>query len=334
MGGTWKMLDTKETNASAEAQRKALRLARRVLIKVGTPVVTHVDGNLALGRIGALVEQIARLRQEGRDVVLVTSGAISTGSLRMRKTMTLNTTMRDAIAGSTISNGVNKSAASAVGQALLMNMYETLFSKYNLSCAQVLITEDDVQDAETLAQVCETTMELMQLGTIPIINDNDAITSRAMPVFDDESNEVLWDNDVLASRLASSLRADLLIMLTDLDALYTEPPAGAKGEPVRLAVFHPEAKLVGSGIYSSQWLLSDNGRGDFVGRTRLHAAAMKALVDASVGAVSEGVRAAVVTTGHHPLSLLRIMRGEDIGTLFVSSSVGGGGGATSFASKL
>jgi len=85
------MLDTKETNASAEAQRKALRLARRVLIKVGTPVVTHVDGNLALGRIGALVEQIARLRQEGRDVVLVTSGAISTGSLRMRKTMTLNT---------------------------------------------------------------------------------------------------------------------------------------------------------------------------------------------------------------------------------------------------
>ena len=315
-----------------EHQRRQLRLARRVLIKVGTPVVTHVDGNLALGRIGALVEQIARLRQEGRDVVIVTSGAISTGSLRMRRTMTLNSTLQETIhkvKGQ--GDEVNKSAASAVGQSLLMNLYETLFSKYNLSCAQVLITEDDVADADTLSQVTDTTIELMQLGTVPIINDNDAITQRTMPVFDDKSGEIRWDNDVLASRLAASLRADLLIMLTDLDALYAEQPSidGVPERlPVRLPVFDPDARLVRAGIASSQWLLSDNGRGEFVGRTRMAAEGMQALVDATRKAVSEGVRAAVVTTGHHPLSLLRTLRGEDIGTLFVAP------GAAQLTSKL
>jgi delta-1-pyrroline-5-carboxylate synthetase len=325
---------------AARAQpRRSLRLARRIIIKVGTPVVTHVDGNLALGRIGALVEQIARLRHEGRDCVIVTSGAIGTGTLRMRKTMTLNSTMRDAIQRQLGTGGVNPAAASAVGQALLMNMYETLFSKYNLSCAQVLITEDDVKNPETLAQVCETTMELMQLGTVPIINDNDAITQRALPVFDDQTDEIRWDNDVLASRLATGLRADLLVMLTDLDALYAEPPnaaaldgeadaADAAAEPMRLSLYTPEAKLVRTGIASSAWMLSDNGRGFFVGRTRMAASCMQDMVEATVSAIDGGVHAAVVTTGHHPLSLLRIVKGEDIGTLFIA------GGATSAAASL
>ena len=123
--------DAQASAKTIEHQRRQLRLARRVVIKVGTPVVTHVDGNLALGRIGSLIEQIARLRQEGRDAVIVTSGAISTGSLRMRKTMTLNSTLHDAIRQKKLgSDDINKSAASAVGQSLLMNMYETLFSKY------------------------------------------------------------------------------------------------------------------------------------------------------------------------------------------------------------
>ena len=323
-------LHPNDAQASAKAiehQRRQLRLARRVVIKVGTPVVTHVDGNLALGRIGSLIEQIARLRQEGRDAVIVTSGAISTGSLRMRKTMTLNSTLHDAIRQKKLgSDDINKSAASAVGQSLLMNMYETLFSKYNLSCAQVLITEDDVASAETLSQVCETTMELMQLGTVPIINDNDAITQRMMPVFDDDTSEIKWDNDVLASRIATSLRADLLIMLTDLPALYAEPPAGSSSSaPVRLAVFHPEAKLVRSGIESTPlMLLTDGGRGEFAGRTRMAAECMQALVDASVNACAAGVNAAVVTTGHHPLSIDRILRGEDVGTLFLAGGNGGG----------
>ena len=78
-------------------------------------------------------------------------------------------------------------------------------------------------------------MELMQLGTVPIINDNDAITQRMMPVFDDDTSEIKWDNDVLASRIATVLRADLLIMLTDLPSLYAEPPAGSHATPAGLS---------------------------------------------------------------------------------------------------
>ena len=302
----------------AEMHRRGMRMARRVVIKVGTPVVTHVDGNLALGRIGALVEQVARLRQEGRDVCLVTSGAISTGSLRMRRAMSLKVPLGSTMGKDKKDNEgeMNISGAAAVGQSLLINLYEVLLTKYNLSCAQVLITEDDLKDADTLSQICETTTELMKLGTIPIINDNDAVTSRSVPVYDKSTNEVMWDNDVLASQIAVNMRADLLIMLTDLDALYAESPAGRGGEPVRLSTYDPEAKLVRTGITSGQLLLSDEGRGAFANRTRMAEQSMRALVDASRNAVTGGVRAAVVTTGHHPLSLVHTLRGDDIGTLF------------------
>lgn len=312
------------SDPSPDAHRRAFRLARRVVIKVGTPVITHCDGNLALGRIGALVEQIAKLRQEGRDAIVVTSGAISTGALRMRKSMTLKSSLQSTIHQQPTAD-MDNSAASAVGQSLLMNMYETLFSKYNLSAAQVLLTEDDAKNPETMSHICETTMELMQLGTIPIINDNDAVTGRSMPVYDEATNEVRFDNDVLASRLAIGLRADLLVILTDLDALYVEPPSGAvSSDPVRLPVFNPEAKLVRSGINSGLLLLSDNGRGEFAGRTRMASEGMQALVDAARSAVEEGaVRAAVVTTGHHPLSLVNVLKGEDIGTLFIANGAQG-----------
>lgn len=309
--------------AATTDARRGLRLARRIVIKLGTPMVTHVDGNIALGRIGAIIEQVSRLRQQGRDVVLITSGAIATGSMRMRRTMTLNSTVMDTMRMKDSDRGrVPNSAASTVGQSLLMGMYEMLFSKYNLTCAQLLITEDDTSQRETLQQICDTTMELLQLGTVPIINDNDAVTSRAIPVYNEETSEVLWDNDVLAARLAQHLRADLMIMLTDIDSLYHEPPSGS-GSPLRLPVFREDAKLVRRGIeVDDSNLLTDHGRGQFAGATRLGDSALKDLVDASRNAVAGGVRAAVVTTGHDPLSLQRIVRGEDVGTLFVDASQG------------
>ena len=105
-----------ELSLAAEA-RKGMRLARRIVIKVGTPMVTHVDGNLALGRIGALIEQVSRLRQEGRDVVVITSGAIATGSMRMRRTMTLNSTVLETVKAKGDERSVPGAAAAAVGRA-------------------------------------------------------------------------------------------------------------------------------------------------------------------------------------------------------------------------
>jgi len=306
------------TEAVIDEARRSLRLARRIVVKAGTPVLTHVDGNIALGRIGSLVEQIAMLRQEGRDVILVTSGAIGTGMHRMRRSMTLSQSIKDSVTGAP--PHVRPEAAAAVGQSLLMNMYENLFSKYNMSCAQVLITEDDIKDGETLSQVCDTSVELLNLGIVPIINDNDAVTSRVTAVFASTTNEVQWDNDILASRLATSLRADLLITLTDMDALYatSDEDGGGHGTaepPTRIKRYRDGTNLARGGMHMDQ-LLSDGGRGDFSGRTRMSEEGMRGLVEATCSAVAGGVRAAVVTTGHHPLSLLRVVRGDDVGTLF------------------
>ena len=306
-----------ETPQAIDESRRSLRLARRVVVKAGTPVLTHVDGRIALGRIGLLVEQIALLRQEGRDVIMITSGAISTGLHRMRRSMTLTQSIQDSVAG-TVPH-IKQEAAAAVGQSLLMSMYENLFSKYNMSCAQVLITEEDMHDGDTLSHVCDTIVELLSLGIVPIINDNDAVTGRTLPVYDSVTNEVQWDNDVLAAMLSVSVRADLLIMLTDLDALYTvEEDGGGHGSatPRRLQLYREGPSLARSGVHIDP-LLGDGGRGIFTGRTRMSAEGLRALVQATCTAIEGGVRAAVITTGHHPLSILKTVRGDDVGTLFL-----------------
>ena len=94
-----------------------------------------------------------------------------------------------------------------------------MFATYNLSCAQILVTEGDVDDPDTLRKVRDTTAELLSMGTIPILNENDAVTGRTRPVVN-VNNEVAWDNDVLAWRVAAELRADVLVLMTDMDALY------------------------------------------------------------------------------------------------------------------
>ena len=297
--------------------RKSLRFARRIIVKIGTPVATHVDGNIALGRIAGIVEQIAMLRQEGRDVAIVTSGAIGTGAVRMRRSHTLHASMFNTVKASLKKDEINENAAAALGQAVLINMYEALFSKYDLSCAQVLVTEEDLQDAEALQQVRDTASELLQLGTIPIINENDAVSPRTQPVLETSTNEVGWDNDVIASRIASELRADLLILLTDMDGLYTS--SAMSDPPIRLRVWE-------EGVTQLSHLRRDrvqidalgslNERGKFARRTRIGATGLNALVQAATLATDHGVRAAVITTGHYPLSVLRVLRGDDVGTLF------------------
>ena len=302
-----------KSDHDADDVRRSLRFARRVVVKAGTPVLTHVDGNIALGRIGAIVEQIAMLRQEGREVVLITSGAISTGKHRMRRSMTLSRSIRDSV-----SEGVNidQPAAAAVGQSLIMSMYENLFSKYNMACAQVLITEEDlVSDGGTLAQVCEAVMELLQLGVVPILNENDAVSSRKTPVYAPSTGEIQWDNDMLASKVAVSLRADLMITLTDMLSLYEGERDG--GNSKRVSLFRQGMNIVRWGGLSDDALLSDGGRGKFSGRTRMSAEGLKSLIAATCDAIAGGVRTAVVTSGHQPLALLKVVRGDDIGTVFV-----------------
>ena len=315
---------------TAVDRRREVKYARRIVIKVGTPVLTHFGGNIALGRIGAIVEQIAELIHEGREVILVTSGAVATGSTRLRRSITLSSRFEDTLASDKLS-ALHQAAAAAVGQSLLMSMYETLFSQYNLSCAQVLIDAQAMTSGQDdYAQVCETTLELLATGAVPILNDNAA----AGAVMNDLTNEVAWDNDTLAERVACEVRADLLVFLTDSDGLYARAVPSAP--PMRLSVFSSSADLVrepvsGSredevGIYAAsrrsnlpsqfgviaeqrpchcchhprhRWPTSraQVGLGRVGGRTRLSAEAYRALIEAGTSSVGRGVRVAVVATG-------------------------------------
>ena len=203
-----------------------------------------------------------------------------------------------------------------------------MFATYNLSCAQILVTEGDVDDPDTLRKVRDTTAELLSMGTIPILNENDAVTGRTRPVVN-VNNEVAWDNDVLAWRVAAELRADVLVLMTDMDALYVKP--GPNGHPQRLPLypmggaFTTDAlvlddlpSFLGVGDGRPLGAMGDRSRGTFSQRTRLSREGLEALVHAATSAITHGVRAAIVTTGHNPNGLLRLLAGEDMGTIFVA----------------
>lgn len=221
----------------ADHERRHLKYARRVVIKVGTPVVTHMDGGIAIGRISGIVEQIVQLVQRGRQVVIVTSGAIGHGLLRMQGQTMMETSLRQHMAG--MHESVDLKAAAAVGQSGLMSMYDMLFREYNMTCAQILLTQADWTDPAGLSQLRDTTAELLSIGAIPIVNENDAISMRTLPVIGSR-NRILWDNDEVASLLASALHADALIVLTDFEQMYR---LAADGAPQPMPIFDPTATL-------------------------------------------------------------------------------------------
>lgn len=196
-----------------------------------------------------------------------------------------------------------------------------MFATYNLSSAQILVTEGDADDPDTLRQVRDTTAELLSMGTIPIINENDAVTGRTKPVVN-VNNEVSWDNDVLAWRVAAELRADVLVLMTDMDALYIKPDP--KGPPQRLPLYRAGGAITTDALVQDDLpsflgvgAMGDRSRGTFAQRTRLSREGLEALVHAATSAIAHGVRAAIVTTGHNPNGLLRLLAGEDMGTIFV-----------------
>jgi glutamate 5-kinase len=266
----------------ASPTRRALTEARRVVVKVGTAVVARDDGRLALGRMGALVEQLVALQASGREVILVSSGAVGLGADQLgfeRRPTSV----------------VDRQACAAVGQSTLMGFYDTLFGRLGGRCAQVLLTEDDFRVRRRHVNLAATLQRLLALGVVPIINENDTVSTAELAL---TGPTVFGDNDRLSALVASGLEARALALLTDVDGVYTAPP----GEPgaVRLSVYE-EASEVRLGERSS---LGRGGMG----------AKIKA---AQVGAAA-GVHV-VVASGRDPGVLGRIFGGEDVGTWFPAS---------------
>ena len=266
---------------NAKRNRKREKSGRRVVVKVGTALITGGGGRLNLETMASLVSQIARLRADGWLMSLVSSGAVAAGRGALPESAGYrNIPMRQALA--------------AIGQGRLMNVYEQLFGWYDVQVAQALLTGRDINDREGYLNIRNTLTGLMDYGIVPIINENDVVS------VDELGGRSFGDNDMLSAMVANIVDADMLIMLGHVSGLFTgDPRADPNARLVsEVAAFTDEiAALAGP---------SSDGRGRGGMVTKLQAARL---------AASSGVRV-VIAGGGTPNVIPRLLEGERIGTRF------------------
>ena len=264
--------------------------AKRIVIKIGTNVLRSDEGNISLPRIYSFIEDIANLVKSGKEVIVITSGAVSMGKKRLGLDDTKGTAL--------------KQACAAIGQCKLMSVYENGFDTYGLTAAQILLTEDDFSIRERYLSLRTTFNKLLELGVIPIINQNDTVSILEItPRYIYENMQVCFsDNDKLSALVASELDADLLIILSDIDGLYSANP---KMNPQAQLI--KEVQEVDENILALASGASEGGRGGM--ETKLQAAQMVTGYGAKM----------LIANGKLPYIIKRIFAGEDLGTMFLPS---------------
>ena len=253
----------------------------RIVIKVGTSTLAHATGRLNIQRMERLCKVLSDLKNAGYEIILVSSGAIGMGVGK------LNLPGRPA-------DMPGKQAAAAVGQCELMYFYDKLFTEYNHIVAQLLLTGEDIRSEQRSRNVRNTLSRLLELGALPIINENDTVAT-------DEITSI-GDNDTLAAIVTCCIKADLLVLLSDIDGLYTANPHT-----------HPDARLIPlvKEITPEVMSLAD-GAGSALGTggmsTKLRAARMVTSSGADM----------VIANGAHPELLYDIAEGRAVGTRFAA----------------
>ena len=263
--------------------RPPVRDARRVVVKVGTRVLTGPAGKIALSRLFDVVEALAEARAAGREVLLVTSGAVGLG----REALGL------AEAPSELSD---RQACAAIGQSRLMGLYQEGFARLGLLCAQVLLSDDDFAARERYLNLRGALTNLLERGVVPVINENDVIATAELAL--DPDRRVFGDNDGLSAQVAVKLGAELLVLLTDVPGVFARDPRMDPDAPLVARIDDPERLDVETGKTTG------TGRGGM--RSKVRAAAM---------AARSGCHA-VIGTGLVHGNLGRILAGEEIGTWF------------------
>ena len=252
----------------------------RIVVKVGTSTLAHATGRLNIRHVEELVKVLSDLKNAGHQVILVSSGAIGMGVGKLN------------LPGKP-SDMPTKQAAAAVGQCELMYTYDKLFLQYNHTVAQVLLTGEDVDHPERRENFENTMERLLELGALPVINENDTIATAEIKV---------GDNDTLGAIVACCTKADLLVLLSDIEGLYTADPRkdpNAKLIPTVEEVTPEIEALAG-------WVGSSLGTGGMA--TKLRAAKMVTAQGCDM----------VITNGEHPERLYDIAEGKDVGTRFVA----------------
>lgn len=266
--------------------REAVKDKKRIVIKIGSSSLMHNEtGRLNLGKIEKLVRTIVDIKNSGKDVVLVSSGAIAVG----RMAIGLNEKPDELPV---------KQACAAIGQAKLMMVYQKIFAEYSTTAAQVLMTKATVMNYKSRRNAQNTFNELLNLGAVPIVNENDTVST-----YEIKQVQTFGDNDRLSAIVTSIIDADLLILLSDIDGLYTDDPNS-----------NPDARFINQVDVIDDKLLnmgkSTSGSGVGTGgmATKLKAAGI---------AVSSGADM-VIANGNDIDNIAKIMSGADVGTLFVS----------------
>ena len=262
--------------------RKCLSNKQRIVVKVGSSTITHeATGNINFAKLEKLVRLLTDLHNQGKEVVLVTSGAVAVG----RKSIGMQERPK------TLSE---KQACAAIGQASLMTVYQKLFSEYHQPCAQILMTKFTILNDITRQNACNTFEQLFKMGVIPIVNENDTISTF-------ELDEVVGDNDTLSAIVTALTGADLLILLSDINGLYTDDPRK-----------NPDAEFVDTVECLTDELMSmgkgttgsDSGTGGM--ETKLTAAKIATYSGADM----------VIANGKDVRIIHRILEGRNYGTIF------------------
>lgn len=259
--------------------RESLNNSKRVVIKVGTSTLTYDTGKANFSRIDRLARVMSDLVNRGKEVVLVTSGAIGIGGGKLHLKEKPKTTRE-------------KQAVAAVGQCELMHIYSRSFSEYGHVVGQILLTRDVVEDEHRRQNVINTFDSLLSKEIIPIVNENDSVSVEEIE---------FGDNDTLSAIVAKLVNADLLIILSDIDGFYScDPRKNPDAKMISvIEEITPEIERCAGGEGSNR------GTGGMV--TKLHAATITA---------SAGVNM-VIASGENPEIIIDIINGKDIGTLFV-----------------
>ena len=262
--------------------RELLKDKKRVVIKVGSSSLIHKEtGRLDLRKLEVLVREISDLHNQGKDVVLVTSGAVAVGSAALG----LNERPRELKV---------KQACSAVGQARLMMIYQKLFAEYNQMAAQILMTKNTMVNNLNRMHARNTFEELLTLNTIPVVNENDSISS-----FELEALDSFGDNDTLSAVIAALIGADLLILLSDIDGLFTDDPNT-----------NPDAKFIDT---VEKLKSKAKGPGSKVGTGGMATKLTAAEIATAAGADM------VIANGGDFHVIHKVMEGRNYGTLFVGN---------------
>ncbi len=262
--------------------RKQLKYKKKIIVKVGTTLLTYDNGKINLQRMEKLVRVLADLHNSGKEVILVSSGAVGVGIGMIGYPEKPD-------------NLVKKQALAAIGQAGLMRLYQKFFDEYNKTIAQVLVTRDGIENPLRRKNARNTLHQLLDMGIIPVVNENDTVSTHEIE---------FGDNDTLSADVATLIHAELLLILTDTDGVFTADPH-----------VHSTAQKVRKVMKASD----DLKHIDLNGTSKLGSGGMVSKIAAAELCREHNVDV-VIADGTDPSTIIKVLEGKDLGTFFVSDA--------------